>query len=152
AAGSNGPSSIDHNLIDGNNTAGPAGGAGIYSEVSDGLTIDSNEVIHHTQNNPVIFAANSATGAHVNLTFTNHDLHDNAFGVFALSITGGRFQGNTIKTTGGAATALTFGGGVTNVQVLNNDLSGNLKGLRIADFGFFGSDPNSNISAHFNDF
>ena len=74
-------------------------------------------------------------------------------GVFALAINGGLFRGNTIRVTGGAATALTFAGAVTGVDVLYNNLSGNLRGLRIADFGYLaGSNPNSDIAAHFNDF
>ncbi|MBO0698827.1 MAG: right-handed parallel beta-helix repeat-containing protein, partial [Zavarzinella sp.] len=150
-AGSNGPSLIQDNLFDGNNNPGPAGGAGIYSENTNGLTVDNNEFRNHTLNNPVIFAA-TGPGAHTNLTFSNNFLHDNVAGVFALGISGGQFRSNTIKTTGGAATALTFGGGDTGIDVEFNDLSGNLKGLRIADFGFIGVAPNSNITAHYNDF
>jgi parallel beta-helix repeat protein len=150
-AGSNSPSLIQDNLFDGNNNSGPAGGAGIYSENTNGLTVDNNEFRNHTQNSPVIFAA-TGTGAHVNLTFSNNFLHDNVSGVFAIGVTGGQFRSNTIKTTGGSATALTFGGGDIGIDVELNDLSGNLKGLRIADFGFIGVAPNSNITAHYNDF
>src|SRR5262249_17741608 len=150
-AGSNGASRIERNLFDGNNNSGPAGGTGIYTEATNGLTIDNNEFRNHTVNNPVIFAA-VAPGAHTNLTFSNNNLHDNPFGVFALAISGGVFEGNSIKTIGGGATALTFGGADTGISVLFNDLSGNLKALRIADFGFFGTTPNSNISARYNDF
>lgn len=150
-AGSNGASLIERNLFDGNNNSGPAGGTGIYTEATSGLTIDNNEFRNHTVNSPVIFAA-VAPGAHTNLSFTNNNLHDNSFGVFALAITGGVFQGNTIKTIGGGATALTFGGADTGINVQFNDLSGNLKALRIADFGFFDTTPNSNITARYNDF
>jgi len=150
-AASNGPSVIERNLFDGNNNPGPAGGAGIYSESTAGLKVDNNEFRNHTQNSPVIFAAVGAA-AHTNLTFSNNYLHDNVGGVFALGISGGLFRSNTIKTTGGTATALTFGGADTGIDVVFNDLSGNLKGLRIADFGFLGVTPNSDIEAHFNDF
>jgi SdrD B-like domain/Right handed beta helix region/Carboxypeptidase regulatory-like domain/FG-GAP-like repeat/Prealbumin-like fold domain len=149
-ANASGPSLIQQNLFDGNNNPGPAGGTGIYTESTNGLTIDSNEFRNHTVNNPVIFAA-VGPAAHTNLTFTNNFVHDNVSGVFALGISGGLFRGNTI-TTGGTATALTFGGADTNVDVLRNDLSGNLRGLRIADFGFLGVAPNSNIRAHYNSF
>jgi hypothetical protein len=149
-ASSGGASLIQRNLIDGNNTPGPAGGAGIYTEQTTGLTIDQNEFRNHTVNNPVIFAALGPI-SHSNVAFTNNFIHDNVSGVFALGISGGLFQGNTI-TTGGTATALTFGGSNTNIDVLRNDLSGNLRGLRIADFGFLGTTPNSDIEAHYNSF
>src|SRR5262245_56647549 len=149
-AGSNGASLIERNLFDGNNSPGPAGGAGIYTENTNSLTIDNNEFRNHTVNNPILFAAVGAN-AHTNVTVRNNFIHDNDSGIFALGITGGLFQGNTI-TTGGTATALTFGGADTGVDVLNNDLSGNLRGLRIADFGFLGVTPNSDIEAHFNSF
>ncbi|MCI0360847.1 MAG: right-handed parallel beta-helix repeat-containing protein, partial [Planctomycetaceae bacterium] len=153
-AGSSGPSLIERNLIDGNNTSGPAGGAGIYTENTSGLTIDDNEFRNHNINNPIIFAA-VGIGAHTNLTVSDNFIHNNISGIYALGITGGLFQGNTI-TTLGTATALTFGGGDTAIDVLNNDLSGNLRGLRIADFGdlnpFGGPFLNSDIEAHFNNF
>src|SRR5262249_9800031 len=151
-AGSDGASTIERNLFDGNNNPGPAGGAGIYGEHTVGLTIDNNEFRNHTTNSAVIFAA-SAANAHVNVTFTNNNLHDNEGGVLALALNGGLFQGNTIQTTNGASSALVLGGSVTGVDVLFNNLSGNQRGLRIVNFGFFpGSGPNSNIEAHFNDF
>src|SRR5262249_2825033 len=153
-ANSSGPSLIQQNLIDGNNNPGPAGGAGIYTESTNGLTIDSNEFRNQTGNNPIIFAA-VGTGAHKNLTVSNNFIHDNVSGIYALGITGGLFQGNTI-TTGGTATALTFGGADTGIDVIRNDLSGNARGLRIADFGdldpFGGPFPNSDIEAHYNSF
>jgi len=150
-ADSDGASLIQHNLFDGNNTAGPAGGAAIYSEQTANLTVDGNEFENQTQNDPVIFAALSTT-SHTNLTFTNNYLHDNISGVYALAIDGGLFQGNTI-TTGGTATGLTFGGSDTNISVLDNVLDNNARGLRVANFqdaGFITA--NSNITAHFNSF
>jgi SdrD B-like domain/FG-GAP-like repeat/Right handed beta helix region len=149
-ANSNGAALVQHNLFDANNNPGPAGGAGIYSEKTDGLTIDSNEFRNHTTNSAVTFGALGLI-SHTNLTFTNNFIHDNSHGVFALAISGGLFQGNTL-TTGGTGNALTFGGADTNIDVLRNDLSGNLRGLRIADFGFLGVAPNSNIRAHYNSF
>lgn len=150
-AASNGTSLIERNLFDGNNNSGPAGGTGIYTENTVNLTIDNNEFRNHTVNNPVIIAA-AAVGAHTNLTFTNNYVHDNSFGVFGLGINGGLFQSNTIKTTT-PATALTFAGAANNISVLYNDLSGNTKALRIADFGFFPvAAPNSSITARYNDF
>src|SRR5262245_17580938 len=145
-----GPSLIAQNLIDGNNNAGPAGGAGIYTESTNGLTIDNNELRNHTVNNPIIFAA-VGPNAHTNLTVSNNFIHDNVSRIIALSINDGVFQGNTISTAG-TATALTFGGADTAINVLQNDLSGNARGLRIADFGFFGVTPNSAIAAHYNSF
>lgn len=149
-AGSSGASLIERNLIDGNNSPGPSGGAGLYSESTSGLTVDNNEFRNQTQNNPLLFAA-TADVAHVNLTVSNNSIHDNVSGIFALGINGGVFQGNSIST-GGTATALTFGGSDKAIDVLRNDLSGNLKGLRIADFGFLGVKPNSDIEAHYNSF
>jgi len=148
-ANSDGASTIARNLITANNTAGPSGGAGIYSEATVGLIIDDNEISGHTLNSPILFAALGPV-SHTNLTVSDNYLHGNVSGVFALGISGGLFQGNTITT--GTATALTFGGANAGVDVLRNDLSGNARGLRIADFGFLGVTPNSDIEARFNDF
>jgi hypothetical protein len=151
-ANSSGLSTIQNNLFDANNLAGPAGGAGIYSDQgTSSLTITGNEFKNHTLNNPVIIGATSP-GANVNLTVTNNKIHDNVSGIFALAVSGGAFECNTI-TTGGTATALTFGGADTNIDVLNNNFSNNARGLRIADYGYFGtSSPNSDIRVHYNNF
>lgn len=152
--GSSGASLIERNLFDGNNQTGPAGGAGIYGEHTVGLTIDNNEFRNHNNNSPIILAS-TGTATHINLTVSNNYIHDNVGGIYALSIAGGVFQGNTISTAG-TATGITFAGADTNIQVLNNDLSGNARGLRITDFGdlipFGGPFANSNIQAHYNDF
>jgi hypothetical protein len=88
----------------------------------------------------------------VNLTVTNNNLHDNISGIYALSISGGLFEGNTIRTSP-AATALTFAGKDTNIQVLMNDMSNNARGLRITDFGDLGGcTPNRSIVANCNNF
>lgn len=149
-ANSNGAAEIRQNLITANNTDGPSGGTGIYSESTASLTIDNNELSNHTINSAVTFGALSTT-SHTNLTFTNNFIHDNIGGIFALSISGGLFQGNTISNNT-SGTALTFGGSNTGIDVLYNNLSGNARGLRIADFGYLGVTPNSDIEAHFNDF
>jgi hypothetical protein len=151
-----GPSLVQHNLFDANNTHGPAGGAGIYEDQgTNGLTIDANEFRNHTLNNPIIIGATTA-GENVNLAVTNNYLHDNVTGIYALSVAGGLFRGNTIRTSP-AATALTLAGNDTNVQVVSNDLSNNARGLRIADFGdlaAFGISPtpNSDITVTGNNF
>ncbi|HLF28034.1 MAG TPA: right-handed parallel beta-helix repeat-containing protein [Anaerolineae bacterium] len=138
---------IRHNLFDANNQPGPAGGSAIYSESTSGLVVDENEVKNHTTNSPVIFAG-IASPSHVNVTFTENALHDNLSGVFALAVSGGDFSRNEISTLP-AATGITFGGGSSNVDVLNNKLDNNLRGLRIADFGY-GFGTNSAITAHEN--
>ena len=104
-ADSAGASLVQHNLFDANNTDydpngnyEPSGGAAIYSDLTTSLTINANEFKNQTVNNPVIFAASDPTDHH-NLSFTNNYLHDNSYGIYALSISGGLFQGNTITTT-----------------------------------------------------
>jgi nitrous oxidase accessory protein NosD len=146
------PSSIKNNLFDANNLSGPSGGAGLYSDQgTNGLSVAGNEFKNHTQNSPVIFAATPSV-AHVNLTFSNNYLHDNVSGVFALAVNGGTFSRNTISTNG-QGTAITFGGADTNINLDHNNLSNNARGLRIADYGYLGGQtPNSNITAHFNNF
>jgi len=145
-------STIQDNLFNGNNISGPSGGAGIYSDQGTAsLTVNGNEFENHTLNNPILFAATSAV-AHTNLTVTNNYLHDNAYGIYALSVSGGLFQGNTIRTTDPTyGDALTFGGSDTNIQVLNNDLSNNVGGLDIEDDGYFAT-TNSNFTVQLNSF
>jgi nitrous oxidase accessory protein NosD len=150
-----GASLIERNLFDGNNTPGPGGASAIYAETSVDLTVDDNEFINHTAalGSPLRFVGADATGTvhHTNLAFTDNYLHTNGSGVFVMTVSGGLFARNTI-TTGGLGTALTFGEANTNIEILNNDLSGNLRGLRFAEFGFVvGLNPSTNIQAHFND-
>jgi len=149
-ANSDGAALIEHNLFDANNNPGPAGGSAIYAENTSGLTIEANEFRNHAENGAVIFGAVSPT-AHTNLTFKDNYVHENLSGVFALGINGGLFQGNTITGQDGG-TGLTFGGADTNIDVLENALTDNLRGLRVQDLGYLGVTPNSDIEAHSNDF
>ncbi len=142
-------SAIACNLISSNNAPGPAGGTGIYSENTNKLNIHDNEITGHlVTNNPVIFAA-TGPGTHVDLQFVSNNVHANDFGIFALSITGGAFTGNTI-TTGGNATGLSLAGAVVNVNVKDNVINDNLRGVRVNDGGF-GYGPNGNIAINHND-
>ncbi len=150
-ASSDGASSITQNLIFANNLPGAAGGAGIYTESTVNLTIDSNEITGHTVNNPVIFASTVATG-HTGLVFTRNLVHSNDFGVFAISLTDALFQQNDISTAGNA-TGLIIGDRSTDVDILNNTLDDNFIGFRTEDFGFFGAigtNPTSDVVARFN--
>ncbi|MCC6174614.1 MAG: right-handed parallel beta-helix repeat-containing protein [Chloroflexi bacterium] len=146
-ANSNGPSTIAKNLFDANNRPGPAGGSGIYSESTNGLTVDQNEFRNHSNNTPAIFAS-VAPPSHLSLNFTNNQIHDNISGVYALAIDGGVFSGNTISTT---ATALALASGNNNVTVQNNDFTGSTRGLRIEDDGY-GFPANSNVTVVGNTF
>ena len=152
-ANSNGAATIENNLFDANNLSGPSGGAGIYSDQGTvDLTVQGNEFENHTVNNPVIFAASSGTTENTGLQFLNNALHDNSSGVFGLNLVNSLFQNNAISTTSPGDVALTIGDGSSNVQVLDNVLEHNAVGLLIQDFGYFGTDPISNVVAHDNSF
>ena len=139
-ANGDGPSLITRNLFDANNEPGSAGGSGIYSEFTNGLTVDDNEFSNHTENNPLLFAA-TGPGVHQNLAVTNNTL-DNTYGVYALAIDGGTFTGNDITAPSG--TALSFSGGDVGVDVNHNQLHDSLRGVRVDDGGF-GLGDNSDI-------
>jgi hypothetical protein len=148
-ANCNSASTIQYNVFDGNNLPGPSGGAGLYSDQGTvGLSVTNNEFKNHTQNNPLLFAATPGV-THTDLDVSYNNIHANSFGIFALSINDGTFSHNTI-TTGGQATAITFGGNCTEVDVFRNNLSNNARGIRVTDYGFFGSTPNSDIDVNFN--
>jgi hypothetical protein len=147
-ANSDGPSTISGNLFDANNQTGSAGGSGIYSESTSSMTISGNEFKNHTENNPIIFAA-TGPDRHVDLAVKNNSLHDNEYGVYALSILGGAFEANTITVPN--ATALTFDGGVKNVTVTKNVVSNSLRGVRVRDGGY-GFGNNVNIAVNRNSF
>ncbi len=138
---------VQYNLFDANNEAGPSGGAGLYSDSSNGLTIDSNTFTNHTQNNPLLFAATGVPG-HTNLTVTNNTLN-NDYGIYALAIAGGTFSGNDITATySGGATALGFASGNSDVTVTGNTIHDSARGVRIEDDGYgFGN----NSDLHIND-
>jgi nitrous oxidase accessory protein NosD len=147
-ANGDGPSLITRNLFDANNEPGSSGGAGIYAEYTDGLTVEDNEFTHHTENNPMLFAA-TGPDTHVNLTVKNNSLHDNEFGIYALSIQGGWFEANTISVPD--ATALSLDGGVKNVTVTKNVVTNSLRGVRVRDGGY-GYGANANIAVNRNSF
>jgi nitrous oxidase accessory protein NosD len=151
-ANSSGAATIQHNLFNANNLPGAAGGAGIYSDQgTNGLVVTGNEFENHTQNNPIIFGISNGA-SNTNLTVTDNNLHDNVSGIYALAVSGGAFECNTISTNG-TGTGITFGGTDTNIDVLNNNLDNNARGLRIANFGdYAGATANSNIRVHYNDF
>lgn len=144
-ANSAGASTISDNLFDANNEPGAAGGSGIYSEFTNGLTIEGNEFANHTTNNPIIFAA-TAAGVHLDLTVSGNDIHDNVSGIFVLGVDGGGFVDNDISAAGG--TALSFGGGGnTDIQVTGNVLHDSARGVRLQDFGFgLGSDSDIHVN------
>ncbi len=143
-----GASDISCNLISMNNAPGPAGGTGIYSEFTAGMNIHNNEITGHTDNNPVVFAA-TGPGVHTGLSFVSNNVHDNSFGLFALAVNGGLFSGNTITTAGGA-TGLTLGGNCSAIEVRDNFIDANLRGVRVFDYGYVSPGANSNIKVNHN--
>jgi SdrD B-like domain/Right handed beta helix region len=149
-ANSAGASTISFNLFDANNEPGSAGGSAIYSEFTDHMTIDHNEIKNHTTNGPVTFAA-TGSGVHKNLTFSNNNLHDNTAGstVFVLAVSTGMFSGNTILP--GDNTGIAFKGDDQNVTVTNNAISGGARGVNVSDGGF-GLGDNMNIAVNRNSF
>ena len=139
------------NLFDANNRPGASGGAGIYLENSNGLTIDSNEFKGHLINSAVIFAA-TAANAHQNVTFTKNYIHNNNASnsmVYCVAINGGVFRENEITQPG--TTAIKFAGANSNILVSYNNLNSNGTGVKIADDGF-GLGNNTAIQVHFNQF
>ena len=134
-ANSNGASTIRNNLFDSNNQPGSSGGAGIYSEFTDHMTIDMNEFKGHIINNPIIFGA-TGPDVHKNLTVSNNSIHDNLCGcsaVYALSLKDAVFTGNTISSEG---SNLRFGGGNNGVTVTMNLLHGGTTGVNVVNDGF----------------
>lgn len=141
---------VERNEFIANNLSGPAGGAGIYTDQSNGLMIESNDFTGQTINSVIIFDVGIAP-AHQNDTVSNNTIHDNNSNnsmVYVVSMTGGTFSGNTITQSGAAA--LTFAGADTNISVTGNHLTGSAKGVKVTDDGF-GLGPSSNIAVHQND-
>ncbi|HET8526437.1 MAG TPA: PxKF domain-containing protein [Actinomycetota bacterium] len=146
-ANSDGPSTISHNLFTANNEQGAAGGSGIYSEFTNGLTISDNEFSDHGTNTPIIFGA-TAAGAHQDLMVSGNEIHDNVSGIFVLGVNGGDFVDNDISA--GAGTALSFGGGGnTDILVTGNLVHDSARGVRVQEFGFL-SGGNSDIRVNRN--
>ena len=136
---------IKHNLFDGNNQPGPAGGSGIYAEGTNTLTIEENEFKNHTENNPVIFGS-TVTGAHTGLVFKTNSIHDSVSGVYLVSVHGGNFEANNISTDG---SSLIFGGDDTNITVTKNNLHNGFRAVRVGDDGY-SLGANSNITVNRN--
>jgi len=136
-ANSDGASLISCNIFDANLEVGVGvSGVHIYSEFTEGLTIDRNIFRNQTgvnANNPIIFGA-TAAGVHHNLTFSNNTLTNTDYGLLVLGVDTGAFTGNDINTNG--ATAITFDGADTHVTVTGNLLHDNARGVRVRDAGY----------------
>lgn len=128
---SNGASLVKNNLFNANNRTGASGGAGIYVETTNALTVEGNEFKGHTINSAAVFAA-TAVNAHQNLIFTKNYIHDNNNDnsmVYLLGVTNGTISFNTIIQSG--STAVKVAGGNNNVIITNNLLNGNATAIKI---------------------
>lgn len=130
---------VKKNLFDSNNTSAPAGGAAIYSEVSNGLTITQNEFKGHTLNNPLVFAWNGAP-SHFNLLITNNSFHNNTYSnIYSFGLSSSTISGNTFVADP-SSTGIYFDGGSTDVHVSDNTISGGSYGIRLDDGYSVGND------------
>ena len=144
---SNGASLVKNNLFDGNNRGGSAGGAGIYVESTNNLTIDGNEFRGHLNNSAIVLAANSVP-AHQNLIITRNYIHDNnntSSMVYLNGVNNGTISFNTVIQSG--ATAVKIAGGNSNISIINNLLDGNFTAIKIQNDG---PGVNTGIQAHEN--
>ncbi len=136
---------IRHNVFDGNNRSGPNNGTGVYAEKSTNLTIEENEFRNHV-NHAARFAS-SPSPSHANLVFSCNSVHDNGNGVLAIGVSGGAFDRNDCVAN--TLTALSLGGGCTNVTLDDNRVTGGFRGVRVSDSGF-GAGDNGNITVRDN--
>lgn len=144
---SNGASSVKRNLFTGNNRAGSAGGAGIYVEATNSLTIEENEFTEHTNNSAVIFGA-TATNAHRNLVFTKNYIHTNNSAnsmVYLNGVSNSTISYNTVVESG--TTAIKVAGGNANISLINNLLDGSATSIKVQNEAI---GPNTGIQIHNN--
>ncbi len=139
---------IENNLFDGTDAiAGSAGGAGIYTEKSTGLTVRDNSFVNHTFNSAVIFAS-VAGPTHFDVTFSGNDIsggaEDNS-AVYVTGVDGGEFSSNTITAPESGATALSLSGGNNDISVTENTITNSNRGVRVIDHGY-GANTNITVS------
>jgi hypothetical protein len=137
---------IQRNRFDGNNRlVAPAGGNGLYTDVSTNLTVSSNYFLNHTANVAANFAA-AGVSAHTGLNFFDNYLANNRIAVNAMGLSGGTLHNNVF--TGSTLYALVFNGGSNGAVVKQNLFSSNAIAIRIADAYTIGN--NTNLTVSFN--
>lgn len=139
---------IENNLFDGTDAiAGSAGGAGIYTEKSTGLTVRDNSFVNHAFNSAVIFAS-VAGPTHFDVAFSGNDIsggaEDNS-AVYVTGVDGGEFSSNTITAPESGATALSLSGGNNDISVTENTITNSNRGVRVIDHGY-GANTNITVS------
>ena len=134
---------VQHNLFENNNQPGPNSGLDIEVDFSlANALIDANAFTNSS------FVENSwAFGVEApgsNITFSNNTVNNHGRGLFLYETSGAAITGNTIN--GATHYGVGLFGGDSNIQVLENDLSNDARGLDIEDQ--LGGSPNSNIIAN----
>ena len=133
---------INHDMIQSNNAQGPGSGSGIefYAGSTPAWDISAN-IFTNNDNGDVMIAPGGQVVANVSIT---HNTFPNSTGnpLFALTADNLIFSFNHIIHSNFSAIAL--GGGDTNIQILNNDITGSTTAVRVVDA--FGAGPNSNIT------
>ena len=137
---------VQRNLFDANNRlVAPAGGNGLYTDVSTNLNVASNHFVNHTANVAANFAAAGAS-AHNGLSFFDNYLANNRIAVNAMGLAGGTLQANVF--TSNTLIALVFNGGSNGAIVKQNAFVTNATAIRTADP--YGVGSNSNLVVAFN--
>lgn len=117
---------IRFNLFDSNNRAGTNSGKGIYSDAgAESVLVDSNKFTGHN------IAAMSFDGGQIGANITNNLLVNDSSILLAL-VTGPRITGNTI--TGSKSDAIRFINGVDGARITCNTITNSVgSALRIGD-------------------
>ena len=143
---------IQHNVFRNNNNAGPISGTGIYSDqfqaggTLSNVTIGANEFTGN-QNVGVLLGSTTAASPATNVGVIQNTFTDNGNGFLAFNWGLGVFFGNTV--TGSTGSQVLLGGGVNNVTLTENTISGGAaRGIRVGDFG--GGGTNSLVTARCN--
>lgn len=152
------PAIIQQNVFIDNNLAGGASGSGIYTDQYVGGAVAnvviSENLFENNQNAAIGLSNTDTSNPSASIVISNNEITNCGRGIYLFSTIDSAIIDNnitnlTVPSDGGLSTAIGIYGGVSNLEILRNNLqNGAQYGVRFNDF--IGASPNRGITVHQN--
>lgn len=149
---------IQQNVFRNNNQPGPASGSGIYTDQFVGGRVAnvliSDNLFDNNENAGIGISTTDTLNPNSNIEISNNTITNCGRGIYVYStinsiVVDNQIINTTVPTDGGYSIAIGVYGGVSDLEIMRNNLqTGAGYGVRLYDF--IGDSPNSNINVHQN--